>query len=68
MYNSSVDIERLEVLFKSMTKEASQSSPAGWTSLNPGPAVSTHKVTLPALVDLGMSSELIKTNLDNGMN
>ena len=61
--NSSVDIERLEVFFKPVTS-ASQSSPAGWTSLNPGSAVSTHKVPLAALMDLGLFSELIKTNLE----
>ena len=45
----------------------SQSSPAGWTSVDPGSAVSTHKVALAALVDLGLSSELIETNLDNDL-
>ena len=59
---SSVDIERLEVLFKSVAS-SDHVSPAGRTILETGSADSTHKVPLAALVDLGLSPELIKTNL-----
>ena len=64
--NCSVDVQSLHEFFESVTS-ASQSSPAGWTSLNPGSAVSTYKVTLAALMDLGLSSELRKTNLNNNI-
>ena len=62
-----VDIKRLEVFLKSVTS-ASQSSPAGWTSPNPGSADSTHKVPLAALMDLGFFFELFKTNLEKDFN
>ena len=46
---------------------ANHISPAGWTSPNPGSADSTHKVPPAALMDLGVSSELLRTNLNKAM-
>ena len=51
-----IDIQILHEFFKSVTS-ASQSSPAGWTSLNPGSADSADKVALAALVNLGLFFE-----------
>ena len=66
LLHSSVDIQILHEFFKSVTS-AHHISPAGWTSPNPGSADSTHKVPPAALMDLGLSSELLKTNLKKAM-